>query len=180
MRSLSIFSSSKRQQKDTQETSVIRVLFVCMGNICRSPMAEGTFRHLLKNEGLTKYVHVDSAGTHSYHVGASPDKRSQQIANRYGVNLRSIKARPVSPNDFVKFDYILAMDKDNYKHLLDLCPQPNDRSKIQLFLDYAPELKEEEVPDPYYGGLIGFEKVMNLVEEAAIGLLNHIREKYQL
>lgn len=151
-----------------------------MGNICRSPMAEGAFRHLLKNAALAEYVYVDSAGTHSYHVGAAPDRRSQQIASRRGVNLRAIKARPVTPTDFAKFDYILAMDKNNYKHLLDLCPQLNDRSKIQLFLDYAPDLKEEEVPDPYYGGLKGFEKVMNLVEEGAIGLLNHIREKYHL
>ncbi len=151
-----------------------------MGNICRSPMAEGTFRHLLQNAGLADHIYVDSAGTHSYHVGASPDRRSQQIANRRGVNLRAIKARPVTVNDFAKFDYILAMDKNNYKHLLDACPQVNYRSKVQLFLDYAPELKEEEVPDPYYGGLKGFEKVMTLVEEAAVALLNHIREKYRL
>jgi protein-tyrosine phosphatase len=151
-----------------------------MGNICRSPMAEGAFCHLLQKVNLADYVYVDSAGTHSYHVGASPDHRSQQIASRRGVNLRAIKSRPVTLKDFATFDYILAMDKNNYKHLLDFCPQVNYRSKIQLFLDYAPDLKEEEVPDPYYGGLKGFEKVMNLVEEAALGLLNHIREKYHL
>lgn len=163
-----------------QEALVTRILFVCMGNICRSPMAEGVFRHLLTNSGLADHIYVDSAGTHSYHVGASPDQRSQQIASRRGVNLRAIKARPIIPKDFATFDYILAMDKNNYKHLLDLCPQLNYRHKIQLFLDYAPDLKDEEVPDPYYGGLKGFEKVMNLVEEAAIGLLKHLREKYRL
>lgn len=159
---------------------MVRVLMVCMGNICRSPMAEGAFRRLLEDAQLADKVFVDSAGTHSYHEGASPDKRGQDVARRRGVDLSAIRARRVGPEDVETFDYILAMDEDNYRHLLELCSVPEYREKVQLFMRYAPDLPESEVPDPYYGGLGGFERVMDLVEESAQGLLLHIRERYPL
>ncbi|NJN45840.1 MAG: low molecular weight phosphotyrosine protein phosphatase [Candidatus Competibacteraceae bacterium] len=157
-----------------------RVLFVCMGNICRSPVAEGLFRHLLQNAGLTEVVGVDSAGTHSYHEGAAPDERSQATASRRGVDLSTLRARRVVPEDFDLFDYVLAMDRANYQDLLSLCPRSELQDKIRLFMDYAPDRLEREVPDPYYGGLGGFERVMDLVEEAAQGLLLQLRERHRL
>ncbi|MEZ5582340.1 MAG: low molecular weight protein-tyrosine-phosphatase [Candidatus Competibacteraceae bacterium] len=155
-------------------------MFVCMGNICRSPVAEGLFRHLLKNAGLTDVVYVDSAGTHSYHEGAAPDERSQATALRRGVDLSALRARRVASEDFERFDQLLAMDRANYQDLLNLCPRPELHGKIRLFMDYAPDRSEREVPDPYYGGLGGFERVMDLVEEAAEGLLLQLRERHRL
>jgi protein-tyrosine phosphatase len=157
-----------------------RILFVCMGNICRSPMAEGVFRRLLEDAGLARAIQVDSAGTHSYHVGAAPDARSQATARRRGLDLSALRARRVVPEDFELFDYILAMDRQNIRDLLLICRQPAHQDKIRLLLEYAPEAGEREVPDPYYGGLSGFERVMDLVEEAAQGLLSHLREHYRL
>lgn len=159
---------------------MVRVLFVCMGNICRSPMAEGVFRRMLESAGLSDKVYVDSAGTHSYHIGAPPDSRSQATARRRGVELRGLRARQVVVNDFVEFEHVLAMDRDNLEHLLALCPDAALRTRVQLFMDFAPDLPEREVPDPYYGGAGGFERVMDLVEEAAQGLLVHIRERYRI
>jgi protein-tyrosine phosphatase len=159
---------------------MVKVLFVCMGNICRSPMAEGAFRRILQDAGLAEKVYVDSAGTHSYHIGSAPDKRSQATANRRGVDLSALRARRVEADDFAVFDYLLAMDSDNYAYLLNLCPQPELQEKMRLFLDFAPDLPEREVPDPYYGGPGGFEGVMDLLEAAAEGLLLHIRERYRL
>jgi len=159
---------------------MVRVLFVCMGNICRSPLAEGVFRRMLEGTGLTDKIYVDSAGTHSYHIGAPPDTRSQATAMRRGIDLRGIRARQVTVADFTEFDYVLAMDRDNFEHLLGLCREPELRRRVQLFLDYAPDLPEREVPDPYYGGPSGFERVMDLVEEAAQGLLIGIRERYRI
>ncbi len=159
---------------------MVSVLFVCMGNICRSPMAEGAFRRMLESVGLAEAVYVDSAGTHSYHIGAPPDMRSQATAARRGVDLRSLRARQVTEADFAAFDYVLAMDQDNLKHMLGLCRDAALRSRIQLFLDFAPETPEREVPDPYYGGAGGFERVMDLVEAAAQGLLAHMRERHRI
>ena len=159
---------------------MVKVLFVCMGNICRSPMAEGMFRRLLKSAGLAEQVYVDSAGTHSYHIGAPPDTRSQATALRRGVELGTLRARQVTADDLVEFDYVLAMDRDNFEHLQVLCPNPELQRRVQLFLDFAPDLPEREVPDPYYGGSGGFERVMDLVEEAAQGLLIQIRERYRI
>lgn len=175
-----IFSYSKNVENEVQNNVVIKVLFVCMGNICRSPMAEGVFRDLLEKVGLEDKIYIDSAGTHSYHLGAPPDIRSQQTTRRRGIDIKDIKARRVTTEDFTKFDYLLAMDKENYTHLLNACPQPECRPKIQLFLDYAPGIELEEVPDPYYGGLNGFEQIMDLVEEAAKGLLRHVRAQHHL
>ncbi len=157
-----------------------RILFVCLGNVCRSPMAEGTLRRMLESAGLADKVHVASAGTHTFHVGAAPDMRGQMAARRRGVNLKGIRARRVIEEDFACFDYLLAMDKENYHYLLELCPQPEYHEKIQLFLNYAPHLPGREIPDPYYGSPIGFERVMDMVEAAAEGLLLHLRERYRL
>ena len=143
-------------------------------------MAEGVFRRLLEGVGLAEQVYVDSAGTHSYHIGSPPDTRSQATAQRRGVDLGSLRARQVTETDLIEFDYVLAMDRDNFAHLLVLCQNPELRRRIQLFLDFAPDLPEREVPDPYYGGPGGFERVMDLIEEAAQGLLIQIRERYRI
>ncbi len=159
---------------------MVKVLFVCMGNICRSPVAEGVFRRMLESVGLGDKVYVDSAGTHSYHVGAPPDPRSQATASRRGIDLRALRSRKVTVADFSQFDYVLAMDRDNLEQLLGYCQEPELRGRIQLFMDYAPDLPEREVPDPYYGGPNGFERVMDLIETAAEGLLIDIRQRYRL
>ena len=153
---------------------MVKVLFVCMGNICRSPTAHGVFQEFVQREGLTGVIAVDSAGTHAYHIGEQPDRRAQATALRRGVDLGSQKARRVAANDFVEFDYILAMDRDNYTQLAAQCPSEH-RQKVQLFMEYAPELGYEEVPDPYYGGPQGFEQVFDMVEAAALGLMGTIK-----
>jgi len=174
------FAPSPRPD-EAKAKAMVRVLFVCMGNICRSPLAEGVFRRMLEGVGLNEKIYVDSAGTHSYHVGAPPDTRSQSTALRRGVDLRGIRARRVEEADLLEFDYVLAMDRDNFEHLLALCQeQPELRDRIHLFLDFAPDLSVREVPDPYYGGPSGFERVMDLVEEAAQGLLIQIRKRYRI
>jgi len=145
------------------------VLFVCMGNICRSPTAEGVFRHYVTGAGLADQIEADSAGTHAYHVGEPADRRATAAAERRGVSLAGIRARRVSADDFERFDYIIAMDQDNQMHLLDQAPDEH-RSKVQLFLSFSSE-DESEVPDPYYGGSAGFERVLDLVESASRGLL---------
>ena len=152
----------------------ISVLFVCMGNICRSPTAEGVFRNLLQQQGLEDCFEVDSAGTHAYHVGNPPDGRAQQAALNRGVDLRKIRARQVCRADFESFDHILAMDRENYASLMYDCPKAHAH-KIRLFLEFAPELKLTEVPDPYYGGDKGFEQVLDLVEQASVGFLDSVR-----
>ena len=170
----------KKAPKPAHSTAQVHVLFVCMGNICRSPVAEGVFRQMLEGVGLCNKVHVDSAGTHSYHIGAPPDTRTQATALRRGVDLHALRARQVIVADFANFDYLLAMDRDNFEHLLGLCPDPALRHRVRLFMDFAPHLPEREVPDPYYGGPGGFDRVMDLVEEAAQGLLVHLREQHRL
>ena len=154
----------------------VSVLFVCMGNICRSPTAEGVFTHLVRQHNLDAHILTDSAGTHAYHVGEQPDPRAQETARGRGIDLSTQQARRVSETDFHKFDYILAMDNDNLEILRSL--QPADgKAELGLFLDFANELELNEVPDPYYGGTKGFEKVFDMVEAAADGLLNHIKNK---
>jgi protein-tyrosine phosphatase len=145
------------------------VLFVCMGNICRSPTAEGVFRHFVNEAGLADQIEIDSAGTHAYHIGEPADRRASAAAERRGMSLAEIRARRVSDDDFERFDYILAMDEDNQMRLLDQAPEEH-RAKVQLFLSYA-SVSETEVPDPYYGGGAGFEHVLDLIEEASRGLL---------
>jgi protein-tyrosine phosphatase len=158
---------------------MVKVLFVCMGNICRSPTAEGMFVHLLEREGLRGTIEVDSAGTHAYHVGNPPDARARAAALRRGLCLDALRARVIAPGDFERFDYVLAMDRDNFMHLRALCP-PGQEHKLKLLLEFAPHLGEEEVPDPYYGGGSGFERVIDLIEAAAEGLLSDIRQRYDL
>lgn len=153
---------------------MIKVLFVCMGNICRSPTAQGAFEKVVKDAGLEKKILIDSAGTHAYHVGESPDTRSQMAAKKRNLDLSKQQARKVSLTDFEEFDYILAMDSDNYSSLRIRCPQEY-LYKIQLFMDYAPENGFKEVPDPYYGGEKGFELVLDLTMSASKGLLETIR-----
>lgn len=149
----------------------IKVLFVCMGNICRSPTAEGVFTQLVQDQQLSARFHIDSAGTHAYHVGNGPDNRAQQTAKQRGIDLSHIRARQVNADDFDYFDYILAMDSDNFAILKEACPAEHQH-KIKRFLDYAPEQAERDVPDPYYGGPQGFEHVFDLVEAASEGFLN--------
>ena len=145
------------------------VLFVCMGNICRSPTAEGVFRHHAEQSGVVDRLHIDSAGTHAYHVGNPPDRRASAAAERRGISLGDIRARRVSDEDFERFDYIIAMDLDNVEDLKDQAA-PEHHSKVKLFLEFSSG-REREVPDPYYGGASGFERVLDLVEEASRGLL---------
>jgi len=152
------------------------VLFVCMGNICRSPTAQGVFEKVLEEEGLRAVVEVDSAGTHAYHVGEPPDQRAQETARQRGVDLGSQRARRFAPEDFSRFDYILVMDEDNLSILEAGCP-PEHRAKLSLLMDFAPGSTAREVPDPYYGGRHGFDRVFNLVEEAARGLVSDIRQR---
>lgn len=152
-----------------QSTSV---LFVCLGNICRSPTAEAVFKQKAADAGL-KLV-IDSAGTHGYHIGKAPDKRSQAAGVARGYSFKGLKCRRVDESDFEKFDYILAMDDSNLSNLRGMSPSQY-QDKIKLFLDYA-SVEDKEVPDPYYGGKRGFELVLDLIEEASDGLITHIQQ----
>lgn len=154
----------------------IRVLFICMGNICRSPTAQGMFEYLLEEAQLSEHIDVDSAGTHAYHIGEKPDKRATQAAAGRGIDLSRQRARCVEAADFVRFDYVLAMDSSNLDDLLAICPQAQ-QNKIRLFLEFAQDLSEREVPDPYYGGEQGFERVMDLIEMGARALLEDVRQR---
>ena len=153
----------------------ISVLFVCMGNICRSPTAEGVFRHHASEAGLSDRVFIESAGTHAYHVGEPPDRRAIAAAERRGVSLRDLRARRVSDADFDRFDYIIAMDEDNVARLQEQ-GSPEHHAKVRLFLEFSSSGKQD-VPDPYYGGAAGFERVLDLVEEASRGLLETLFNK---
>ncbi len=153
--------------------SQIKVLFVCMGNICRSPTAEGVFNKLLQDKQLTDRFLIDSAGTHDYHIGKSPDGRAQQTAKQRGIDLSALQGRQVNNDDFDYFDHILAMDTDNAEILRNACPNELQH-KIKLFLDFAPEQDERNVPDPYFGGQNGFEHVFDLVETASNGFLDSV------
>jgi protein-tyrosine phosphatase len=154
----------------------IKVLFVCMGNICRSPTAEGVFNALLASRNLSDAFDVDSAGTHAYHVGDYPDLRAQKAARDRGLELKHLRARKVHVNDFEVFDHILAMDEDNHANLSELCPDEY-RHKIKLFLEYAADLQQREVPDPYYGGAYGFERVLDMVEAASEGFIDTLQRE---
>lgn len=157
----------------------IRVLFCCMGNICRSPTAEGVFRHMVHAAGLGDRIEIASAGTHDYHIGRPPDRRAQAAAAARGYDLSHQRARQVSPQDFLDYDYILAMDADNLARLRGVAPGAQ-RDKARLFLDYSETRSGEEVPDPYYGGEDGFMLVLDMVEDGAAGLLADIKKKLGL
>ena len=154
----------------------IRILFVCMGNICRSPTADGVFKHYVAEAGLAKRISSDSAGTLDYHVGEPPDARAQLAASRRGYDLSTLRGRQVSHLDFADFDYVLAMDETNLQALMRLCP-PQHTHKLKLFMEFSPIAGSREVPDPYYSGPKRFEQVLDMVEQAAQGLLRHLRAR---
>lgn len=164
----SLFQASVDMEK-------IKVLFVCMGNICRSPTAEGVFAKLLKEQNLEEYFVIDSAGTHAYHVGEPPDLRAQHAALERDIELTHLRARKVIMGDFEDFDFLLAMDDENYAALMDACPEEY-KDKISYLLDYAPQLDAREVPDPYFGGKYGFERVLDMIEAASAGFLNTLQK----
>ncbi len=180
LNSLPILKHSEQQDKDLMATAAVKVLFICMGNICRSPMAEGLFKHRLMTQGLQHLIYVDSAGTHSHHIGAGPDQRGQNTAARRGVDLSTLKARQVKSEDLELFDHIVVMDNSNYRHLTAICQKPEQQEKISLLMSYAPQREEQEVPDPYYGSPVGFERVMDLLEDAIDGLFMDITERHGL
>ncbi|MBC5766797.1 low molecular weight protein-tyrosine-phosphatase [Ramlibacter albus] len=153
-----------------------RVLMVCMGNICRSPTAEGVFRHLVREAGLEDRIEIDSAGTHDYHVGMPPDRRSTHHASLRGYDLSALRARQVHRTDFEKFDLVIAMDWQNFELLDEQCP-PALKPRLRRLMEFAPELGLEEVSDPYYGGKDGFEAVLDHVEAACAGLLEHVKTR---
>jgi len=155
---------------------MVKVLFVCMGNICRSPTAEGVFRHLVTQANANDFISIDSAGTHAYHVGEPPDTRSLSTAQSRNIDMTKQRARRVDVNDFEEFDHILAMDKSNHQQLINICPA-HLQHKVELFMNYASEFDEAEVPDPYYGGAKGFDHVFDLVEDASRGLINKLTTK---
>jgi protein-tyrosine phosphatase len=152
------------------EPLVRKILLVCMGNICRSPIAEGVVKEQLKKNGLSGVIKVDSAGTHGYHAGEPPDRRAVAVAARRGYDIADLRARKVRRDDFANFDFLLAMDRENLVNLLEICP-PVYQVRVKLFLSYARGIKIDEVPDPYYGGEAGFEAVVDMVENAAEGLV---------
>ena len=154
---------------------MVRVLFVCLGNICRSPLAQGVFEDVLRREDLEDEVSVDSAGTGRWHVGSPPDHRALSAAALRGVDIGSQRARQITPEDCEEFDYVLTMDEENYRKVDALC---RGNAVVRAFLDYATDSPEREVPDPYSGGPDEFEHVLDLVEEASEGLLDDIRERY--
>lgn len=155
----------------------VSVLFVCLGNICRSPTAEGVFQAAVENSGLATQVHVDSAGTSGWHIDESPDPRTIEAASKRGYALDHLRGRKAVAEDFSKFDYILAMDNDNL-HNLEVVQPENYRGHLGLFLDFSHNFAENEVPDPYYGGEKGFQKVLDLIEDASEGLLTHLRKQH--
>ena len=168
---------SKSYDAYPEDKKPVSVLFVCLGNICRSPTAHGVFRNLVEQEGLSEHIHIDSAGTHAYHVGEPPDARAQSTALNRGINMSDLRARRAIENDFEYYDYILAMDRENYSNLEKLSP-PDRLDRLMLFMDFAPGIGEDEVPDPYYGGAKGFERVFDMIEIASHGLLDDIRKRH--
>ena len=158
-----------------------KVLFVCMGNICRSPSAEGVFRHLINDAGLSDIVRIDSAGTHSYHLGESPDARATAAARKPGYDMTQREARQVTADDFREFDLILAMDWENLSAMQQQCPKAYHH-KLMLLMRFANDFEEATVPDHYYGGPEGFGKVLDYLEDACKGMLELVRKratKYQ-
>jgi low molecular weight protein-tyrosine phosphatase len=147
-----------------------RILFVCLGNICRSPMAEGVFRRAAEEKGVLHLFDIDSAGLGHWHIGQAPDTRAQNAARKRGIDISGQSARQVKHGDFARFDLILAMDGENYRELVQLAPREL-RQKIRHFLDFAPQTTTKDVPDPFFGGPGGFDHALDLIEQAAYGLL---------
>lgn len=155
----------------------VSVIFVCLGNICRSPTAHAVFRDLVRQEGLEADILIDSAGTAAWHSGKPADTRSIGVAENRGIEMMDLRARKVDLGDLIQFDYVLAMDDSNYSDLMDMA-LPEHKDKIQMFLDFANEYDEREVPDPYYGGPDGFNHVFDMVTSASKGLLDEIKQKH--
>jgi len=156
---------------------IYTLLFVCMGNICRSPTAHGVMRARLGETSLGLRVLVDSAGTHNYHPGEPPDARSQRHARRRGYEIGDLRARQIRPIDFVEADLILAMDWDNLAALQAMCP-PEHAAKLHRLTEFCLHQQAQSVPDPYYGGGAGFEEVLDLIEDAADGLIAHLQQEF--
>jgi protein-tyrosine phosphatase len=150
-----------------------RLLFVCLGNICRSPMAEGVFRRVAADQGVLHLFDIDSAGLGDWHVGQAPDARAQAAAHNRGIDISGLSARQIAPADYDRFDLLLAMDGSNYQELVELAPR-DARHKIRRFLDFAPQAGTQDVPDPFYGGREGFDHALDLIEQAARGLLTEL------
>jgi len=167
-----MLTASRRRSKATK----MKILFVCTGNICRSPTAEGVFQYLLTDMGLDRAVTADSAGTHGYHVGEAPDPRTVETAAKRGYDLSAQKARRVRTDDFEKFDLILAMDRGHLSYLQAMQPH-GSKAEVRLFLDFHPSKDLKDVPDPYYGGGRGFEDVLDMVEAASIELIGHLKAR---
>ena len=155
---------------------MINILFVCMGNICRSPSAEGFFATALQKSGFREQVSIDSAGTHGYHIGQAPDSRAVATALNFGVDISHLRARKVGAKDFDDYDLIIAMDRNNFEDLQRIRPA-GSRASLQMMMQYHPEARPEEVPDPYYGGMDGFTYMCNLLEAATRGLLECIERR---
>lgn len=153
-----------------------KLLFVCLGNICRSPSAENIMNHLIQQRGLADQIQCDSAGTSSYHIGSPPDRRMAAAAKQYGIELKG-RARQFEADDLAAFDWILAMDQENYRDILALDPQGQHRSKVKLMCDFCRNHPDREVPDPYYGGPEGFDYVVNLLLDACEGLLDFVQQQ---
>lgn len=158
---------------------MVRVLFVCLGNICRSPTAEGVFRKLVMEHGMERDIDVDSAGTHAYHINEPPDQRAVQAAAYREIDLTHIRGRQATLTDFNYFDYLLAMDEENRRDLLSIAPS-DLAHKVRLLMEFSSSYNEREVPDPYWGGASGFDRVLDMIEDATRGLLEDIRNRHQL
>jgi protein-tyrosine phosphatase len=156
---------------------MVKLLFVCLGNICRSPSAEGIMNHLIQQAGLEGHIICDSAGTSGYHINEPPDPRMTAAARRQGIPLTG-HSRKVEPADFEQFDLILAMDRDNYRTLLTRDRTGNYHDKVRLMCDFCEKSPETEVPDPYYGGPDGFDHVIDLLLDACGGLLDHVKQEF--
>ncbi|OCK07186.1 protein-tyrosine phosphatase [Thalassospira sp. 11-3] len=161
----------------TESHIVIKVLFVCTGNICRSPTADGIFKTMVSKAGMDDAIKVDSCGLSGYHAGEQADPRSREMAASRGYDLSLIRSRKITSSDYSEFDYILAMDDGHLADMQNQCPSQY-RDKLELFLDYHPNRKGQSVPDPYYGGANGFKSVFDMIEETSGALLIHIREKH--
>ena len=153
------------------------ILMVCMGNICRSPTAHGVMRHLVQARGWGGWLRVDSCGTHAYHVGEAPDRRSQKHALQRGYDLSDLRARQLVREDFEHFDLVLVMDHENMARAHALCP-PTQRHKLHRLTEFCREMRSATVPDPYYGGDQGFEHVLDLIEDACQGVLAHVHKEH--
>lgn len=167
-----------KQSRSGSDEKTRKVLFVCTGNICRSPTAEGVFRALVAREGLAQRIVTASAGTHGYHIGDPPDPRAVAHARRRGYDLSSLRAKRLEGRDFERYDLLLACDAGHHAFLSRLAPSDR-RGRVALLMDYAPELGLKEVPDPYYGGAADFEHVLDIVEPAAAGLLAALKRELE-